>query len=38
MAGTDGSRLPTENELAIARYQGTHVAEIAQRLVRGAQE
>jgi NAD(P)H dehydrogenase (quinone) len=36
MAGTDGSRLPTENELAIARYQGKHVSEIAQRLFRGA--
>ena len=28
----DGSRLPSENELAIARYQGKHVAEIARRL------
>src|SRR6516225_9932164 len=28
MAGTDGSRQPTENELKIARYQGKHVVEI----------
>ncbi len=32
MAGSDGSRLPSENELAIARFQGRHVAEIAGRL------
>jgi len=30
----DGSRLPSENELAIARFQGRHVAEIAVRLTR----
>ncbi len=35
LAGTDGSRLPTENELAIARFQGRHVAEITAALVRG---
>ena len=34
LAGTDGSRQPTENELAIARFQGKHVAEIAQKLCR----
>lgn len=28
----DGSRQPSENELAIARFQGRHVAEIAKRL------
>lgn len=28
----DGSRLPAENELAIARFQGRHVAQIAARL------
>jgi NAD(P)H dehydrogenase (quinone) len=28
----DGSRQPSENELAIARYQGRYVAEIAKRL------
>jgi NAD(P)H dehydrogenase (quinone) len=35
MAGSDGSRLPSANELAIARFQGKHIAEIAGRLVRG---
>lgn len=30
----DGSRQPTENELAIARFQGKRVAEIAQKLCR----
>lgn len=34
LAGSDGSRQPTENELAIARFQGRHVAEITQKLVR----
>lgn len=29
----DGSRLPSEIELKIARYQGRHVAEITRRLV-----
>ncbi|MGF6903508.1 NAD(P)H:quinone oxidoreductase [Paraburkholderia sp. GAS348] len=28
----DGSRLPSENELAIARFQGRHVAQIAAKL------
>jgi NAD(P)H dehydrogenase (quinone) len=32
IAGPDGSRLPSENELAIARFQGKHVAEITRRL------
>ena len=32
IAGGDGSRLPSENELAIARMQGKHVTEIANRL------
>jgi NAD(P)H dehydrogenase (quinone) len=32
LAGTDGSRTPSENELAIARFQGRHVAQIASRL------
>jgi NAD(P)H dehydrogenase (quinone) len=32
LAGSDGSRQPTENELAIARFQGKHVAQIAQKL------
>ncbi|MER3427244.1 MAG: NAD(P)H:quinone oxidoreductase [Pyrinomonas sp.] len=34
IAGGDGSRQPSENELAIARFQGRHVAEIARKLVR----
>ncbi|WP_347331000.1 NAD(P)H:quinone oxidoreductase [Marinimicrobium locisalis] len=29
LAGTDGSRQPSENELIIARFQGEHVAKIA---------
>ncbi len=32
LAGGDGSRQPSENELAIARYQGRHVATIARKL------
>ncbi len=32
LAGADGSRQPTENELVIARFQGRHVAEIANKL------
>jgi len=32
IAGGDGSRSPSENELAIARFQGKHVAEIAKKL------
>lgn len=32
LAGTDGSRKPSENELAIARYQGEHVAKITGKL------
>ena len=32
LAGTDGSRQPSENELAIARFQGRHVARIAGKL------
>jgi NAD(P)H dehydrogenase (quinone) len=34
LAGADGSRQPSENELAIARFQGEHVANIARRLKR----
>src|SRR5439155_19463633 len=36
LAGSDGKRQPSENELAIARFQGRHVAEVAGKLVRGA--
>lgn len=32
ITGNDGSRLPSENELAIARFQGKHVTEIAKKL------
>ena len=32
IAGTQGERTPTENELAGARFQGKHVAEIAAKL------
>ena len=34
LAGSDGSRHPSENELKIARYQGKHVVEIATKLFR----
>ena len=32
IAAGDGSRLPSENELAMARFQGRHVATIAKKL------
>jgi NAD(P)H dehydrogenase (quinone) len=32
IAGNDGSRMPSANELAGARFQGRHVAEIAKKL------
>jgi NAD(P)H dehydrogenase (quinone) len=32
LADSDGHRQPSANELAIARYQGRHVAEVAKRL------
>lgn len=35
LAGSDGSRTPSENELAIARFQGRHVAGIAAKLTAG---
>jgi NAD(P)H dehydrogenase (quinone) len=34
LAGPDGSRQPSENELKLARYQGKHVAEIAGKMSR----
>jgi len=37
LAGGDGARQPSENELAIARTQGRHVASIATQLKRGSQ-
>ena len=35
LAAPDGSRQPSANELAIARFQGKHVAEIARKLKAG---
>jgi NAD(P)H dehydrogenase (quinone) len=32
LAGADGSRQPSENELKIARFQGAHVAKITRKL------
>ncbi|MDD3247360.1 MAG: NAD(P)H:quinone oxidoreductase type IV [Methanosarcina sp.] len=32
IAGGDGSRQPSENELAMARYQGRHVTQIAKKI------
>ena len=34
LADADGSRLPSDNELAIAQFQGRHVAQIAAKLAR----
>jgi NAD(P)H dehydrogenase (quinone) len=31
LAGGDGSRQPSENEIKIARFQGAHVAEVAKK-------
>ncbi|WP_029934889.1 NAD(P)H:quinone oxidoreductase [Thiomicrospira pelophila] len=31
LAGGDGSRQPSENELSIARFQGAHVAQVAKK-------
>ncbi|MGM0654655.1 MAG: NAD(P)H:quinone oxidoreductase [Thermodesulfobacteriota bacterium] len=33
IAGGSGERMPSENELAAARFQGKHVAEIAKKLM-----
>lgn len=35
ITGPDGSRMPSDNELAMARFQGRHVAEIASALTLG---
>ena len=35
IAGPDGSRLPSANELSGARFQGRHVAAIASKLIQG---
>ena len=37
IAGGDGKRMPSENELVIARFQGRHVAQIARHLMLGKQ-
>ncbi len=34
IAGPDGKRVPSENELAAARFQGKHVASLAARLAK----
>ena len=34
IAGNDGSRMPSEKELAGARFQGKYVAEIAAKLAK----
>jgi NAD(P)H dehydrogenase (quinone) len=31
LTGGDGSRQPSENEIKIARFQGTHVAKVAMK-------
>lgn len=36
LAGPDGSRQPSDKELAIARFQGQHVTRMTQRMVHGA--
>jgi len=38
ITGPDGKRMPSENELAIARFQGRHVAEITTALLRGREK
>jgi NAD(P)H dehydrogenase (quinone) len=35
ICGAEGGRMPSENELAMARFQGRHVATIAQKLRQG---
>ena len=35
LAGIDGSRQPSENELAVARFQGRHVAQVTNALIAG---
>lgn len=32
LAGGDGKRLPSDNEIKIARFQGAHVAQVAKKL------
>jgi len=35
LAGGDGTRQPSDNEIKIARFQGAHVAQVAGKLCRG---
>lgn len=35
LAGADGSRQPSDNELAIARFQGAHIAKVARKMTGG---
>ena len=37
IAGGDGKRQPSANELGIARFQGKHVAQVARKLSLGGQ-
>lgn len=37
LAAPDGSRMPSENELTVARYQGRYVAEVTHALLAGRQ-
>ena len=34
LAGGDGKRLPSDNEIKIARFQGAHVAQLVNKLAR----
>lgn len=34
LAGGDGKRLPSDNEIKIARFQGAHIAQVASKLTR----
>ena len=34
LAGGDGKRLPSDNEIKIARFEGAHVAQVASKLTR----
>jgi len=38
LAGADGSRKPSENELEIARFQGEHVAKVAKKIANSSIE
>jgi NAD(P)H dehydrogenase (quinone) len=38
LADADGSRQPSLNELAIARFQGSHVAKVTKWLAEGSKD